>query len=131
MMMGPMKRKIETTDLLPMDVYSTERKRLRAQVVAKKRNRRVEVGPFATFYFENFETMLSQVHEMLFIERGGEDGVIGGLGALSTGTRLLRADIGVVRPNRETISHRSAPLAGWASSMRGSASAPMVPSSSD
>jgi hypothetical protein len=37
-----------------------------------KRNRRIEVGPFATFYFENYETMWHQVHEMLHIERGGE-----------------------------------------------------------
>jgi hypothetical protein len=37
-----------------------------------KRLRRVEVGPFASFYFESFETMLQQVHEMLFIEKGGE-----------------------------------------------------------
>ncbi len=37
-----------------------------------RRLRRVEVGPFATFYFENFDTMWHQVHEMLYIERGGE-----------------------------------------------------------
>jgi Protein of unknown function (DUF3501) len=37
-----------------------------------KRWRRLEVGPFATFYFENFATMQQQVQEMLFIEQGGE-----------------------------------------------------------
>ena len=37
-----------------------------------KRHRRLEVGPDCTFYFENFETMWNQVHEMLFIEKGGE-----------------------------------------------------------
>jgi hypothetical protein len=32
----------------------------------------MEVGPFATFYFENYETMWHQVHEMLHIEKGGD-----------------------------------------------------------
>ena len=30
------------------------------------------VGPYATFYFENYATMWHQIHEMLHIERGGE-----------------------------------------------------------
>ncbi len=30
------------------------------------------MGPVCTFYFESFETMWSQVHEMLFIEQGDE-----------------------------------------------------------
>jgi hypothetical protein len=41
-------------------------------MAALKRNRRIEVGPFVTFYFESFDTMLHQVNEMLFIEKGGE-----------------------------------------------------------
>ena len=36
-----------------------------------KRNRRVEVGPYATFYFENYDTMWLQVQEMVYIEKGG------------------------------------------------------------
>ena len=43
-----------------------------SRIAAIKQNRRVEVGPFATFYFENYDTMWHQVHEMLHIERGGE-----------------------------------------------------------
>ena len=39
----------------------------------KKKNRRIEVGPHATFYFENYDTMWHQIHEMIYIERGGED----------------------------------------------------------
>ena len=31
------------------------------------------VGPDATLYFESYETMWRQIHEMLFIERGGEE----------------------------------------------------------
>ena len=44
----------------------------RSRIAAIKRDRRVEVGPFATFYFENYDTMWLQVQEMLHIERGGE-----------------------------------------------------------
>ena len=66
------KTEITRDDILPMERYASERKTLRKAIVAKKKNRRVEVGPVCTFYFESFDTMLAQVHEMLFIERGGE-----------------------------------------------------------
>ena len=32
-----------------------------------------QLGPYATFYFESYETMLAQVQEMLYIEKGGEE----------------------------------------------------------
>jgi hypothetical protein len=66
------KRKITREDILPMDTYGRERAALRQNVVAIKRHRRLEVGPVATFYFENYQTMWHQVHEMLFIEKGGD-----------------------------------------------------------
>lgn len=66
------KREITRDDILPMTEYGRERAALRQNVVAIKRHRRVEVGPVATFYFENYQTMWHQVHEMLFIEKGGE-----------------------------------------------------------
>ena len=66
------KRAIDRTDILPPKTYSAERKALREKVIAVKRHRRMEVGPFATFYFENYETMWHQVHEMLHIEKGGD-----------------------------------------------------------
>lgn len=69
----PQKREIARADILTMDQYAKERAELRRNVVAVKRHRRVEVGPFATFYFENYETMWHQIHEMLYIEKGGEE----------------------------------------------------------
>jgi hypothetical protein len=71
-MTATLKRQITRTDILPIDDYARERKSLREGVVAAKKRRRVEVGPVATFYFENYQTMWHQVHEMLFIEKGGE-----------------------------------------------------------
>ena len=38
-----------------------------------KQNRRIPVGPHATFYFECYQTMIYQIQEMLFIERGGKE----------------------------------------------------------
>lgn len=66
------KREITRADILPLDEYLKSRADRRAKVTAIKRDRRVEVGPSATFYFENYETMWHQIHEMLAIEKGGE-----------------------------------------------------------
>ena len=68
-----MARQITKADILDMAEYAKVRKERRAEMVAIKRHRRVEVGPFATFYFENYDTMWHQVHEMLYIERGGDE----------------------------------------------------------
>ena len=64
-------RKIETSAILPTADYAKVRAERRKLMAEYKRNRRLEVGPFATFYFESYDTMLHQVHEMLFIEKGG------------------------------------------------------------
>ena len=68
-----LKTEVTRDDILPMDEYGKMRKQHRADLVNVKRDRRIPCGPFATFYFENYETMWSQIHEMLYIERGGEE----------------------------------------------------------
>lgn len=72
-------RKIVPADLLPPKDYAPRRAELRAAIIPVKKNRRVEVGPFATFYFENYDTMWLQVQEMLHIEKGGEEQIAGEL----------------------------------------------------
>tara|TARA_B100000902_G_scaffold368640_1_gene392160 strand:- start:7300 stop:7893 length:594 start_codon:yes stop_codon:yes gene_type:complete len=67
------KRVIEKIDIIPLDIYAKQRKELRKNIVEFKKNRRISLGPYATFYFESFETMLAQVQEMLYIEKGGDD----------------------------------------------------------
>ena len=42
-------RKITPTDLLPIAEYDQQRKSLKANLIPVKKQRRVEVGPFATF----------------------------------------------------------------------------------
>ncbi len=74
-------RKITADDLLPLAEYEMQRKALKANLIPVKKLRRVEVGPFATFYFENYATMWLQVQEMLRIEKGGAEQIPGELEA--------------------------------------------------
>jgi hypothetical protein len=63
--------RITEGDIIAPATYARDRAERRRALLPVKRNRRVEVGPYATFYFENFDTMLAQVQEMLHIEKGG------------------------------------------------------------
>ncbi len=67
------RRQLTRADILPLDEYVKIRRERRREISELKRQRRVEVGPFATFYFENFATMWQQVQEMLYIEKGGDE----------------------------------------------------------
>ena len=71
--MSKEKKKIEKNDIMPLDIYTSQRKELRKNIVEFKKNRRISLGPYATFYFESYETMLAQVQEMLYIEKGGDE----------------------------------------------------------
>jgi hypothetical protein len=67
------KTEITRADILPMAEYGKIRAERRKALVEVKRRRRLPVGPHATFLFESFDTMWLQVHEMLYIERGGDE----------------------------------------------------------
>jgi Protein of unknown function (DUF3501) len=66
------RRYLTRHDILPLDQYLLARRERRRRLSELKRQRRIEIGPFATFHFENFETMRQQVQEMLYIEKGGD-----------------------------------------------------------
>jgi hypothetical protein len=68
-----MKHALNKADILPAAEYERIRDEKRTAMIARKKNRRVAVGPYATFYFENYDTMWLQVQEMLRIEKGGEE----------------------------------------------------------
>ncbi|MFY9287803.1 MAG: DUF3501 family protein [Alphaproteobacteria bacterium] len=68
-----MKHQITAADILPMQDYARIRDEKRKAIIAIKQNRRVALGPYTTFYFENFDTMWLQVQEMLRIEKGGAE----------------------------------------------------------
>ena len=73
MIMPKDKREIQKSDIIPLDAYIKDRKELRKKIVSFKKDRRIALGPYATFYFESYETMLAQVQEMLYIEKGGDE----------------------------------------------------------
>jgi hypothetical protein len=79
--MSAAEHRITEADLLSDAEYQARRKDLRAEAIATKKNRRIEVGPFATFYFESYMTMWLQVQEMLRIEKGGKAQIAGELEA--------------------------------------------------
>ena len=64
---------VEKNDLIDLTTYKKNRSQLRKNLIQFKKKRRVSLGPYATFYFENFETMLAQIQEMLHIEKGGDE----------------------------------------------------------
>jgi hypothetical protein len=74
-------REIIRADILGMGVYGAERKQRRAEISALKERRRLAVGPFASIHFECYETMWMQIHEMLYIEKGGEEQIADELAA--------------------------------------------------
>lgn len=75
------KHEILRDDVMPLAEYTKVRSQKRKDITVRKKNRRVDVGPHVTFYFENFDTMWLQVHEMLYIEKGGEEQIADELAA--------------------------------------------------
>ena len=59
---------VTESDILDMESFGKIRRQKRTEMSETKRNRRVAVGPDATFMFESYDTMWWQIHEMLFIE---------------------------------------------------------------
>ena len=79
--MSATERKITPADIISDAQYNARRTELRAASIAAKKNRRMEVGPYATLYFESYDTMWLQVQEMLRIEKGGAGQLAGELEA--------------------------------------------------
>lgn len=60
---------IEVCDLLDLTAYEKARPEILDKTIAYKRTRRVTVGKVLTFIFENRETVLFQIQEMMRTER--------------------------------------------------------------
>ena len=76
-------RKCEITraDVMALEDFEKIRATKRNAIVALKRPRRIQGGPDAAFYFESYDTMWWQIHEMLYIEKGGEEQIADELAA--------------------------------------------------
>lgn len=62
-------RKVCLDDLVGLSRYGEVRSEARQRIIAVKRNRRIIVGENVSIVFENFDTVLFQTQEMLFVER--------------------------------------------------------------
>jgi hypothetical protein len=62
-------RKVERSEIKDLVAYEKAREAMRAHVIEVKRHRRVAVGPNLTLLFENRETVLFQIQEMVRTER--------------------------------------------------------------
>ena len=69
-------KRIERNEVLGLADYETIRERFRARVVADKKRRRVQLGPHVTVLFENRDTVLLQIQEMLRTERITRPGAV-------------------------------------------------------
>jgi uncharacterized protein DUF3501 len=62
-------RTIERNEILPLGEYEAIRPHFRARVIEEKRSRRLRVGDHLAVTFENRDTVLLQIQEMLRTER--------------------------------------------------------------
>ena len=68
--------KLTRSDLYSLEQYAENRPEIRAQVMKHKKNRNIHIGPTATLYFEDRQTIQYQIQEMLRVERIFEVGGI-------------------------------------------------------
>jgi hypothetical protein len=61
--------KLTLDDIADLRAYEREREAFRAHVIDLKSRRRVHVGPFVTFVFENRDTIRFQIQEMARAEK--------------------------------------------------------------
>lgn len=60
---------VQRQDVLDYVTYEEQRATIREAVLKKKEPRRVHLGPYLTFLFENHDTVLYQIQEMMRIEK--------------------------------------------------------------
>lgn len=61
--------KIQIKDIKPLDDYETERKEIRKNIIDLKKHRRIFLGDRISIIFENRQTVLFQIQEMMRAER--------------------------------------------------------------
>jgi len=67
---------VAASELLDLAGYEQIRERFRTRIIEAKKHRRLAVGPHLTFIFENRDTVLFQVQEMLRTERISDERAI-------------------------------------------------------
>jgi hypothetical protein len=65
---GSKMRKISLQDIRPLSEYEGLRKKIRADIIEIKKARRIQVGKMISFVFENRDTVIFQIQEMMRAE---------------------------------------------------------------
>jgi hypothetical protein len=107
-------KKVSRDEILDYQTYSDQRDAIRPAVLDQKRDRRVHVGPYLTFLFENADTVRYQVQEMMRIEQLVREGDI--QHELDTYNELIGDDgeLGcVLLIEIETPEERAVKLVAW------------------
>ena len=68
--------KVVLSEILDIAQYEKTRGEYRRRIIELKKRRRLAVGPMITLVFENHETVLSQIQEMMRAERLVDEGAI-------------------------------------------------------
>jgi hypothetical protein len=107
---------IERSEILPLGEYERIRERFRARVIEDKRRRRVAVGEHISVVFENRDTVMMQIQEMLRTERiTSEPGILHEIetyNELLPGDNQLSVTLFVEIPDKETRERMLRELAG-------------------
>ncbi|HKP55096.1 MAG TPA: DUF3501 family protein [Polyangiales bacterium] len=69
-------KKVDRSELLPFAAYEEIRPHFRARMIQVKARRRMNVGAHMSLVFENHDTMLLQVQEMMRTERISDEAAI-------------------------------------------------------
>jgi hypothetical protein len=67
---------VHRSEVLDLGAYESVREHFRARVIEEKKHRRVSVGPNIIVLFENHDTVLLQIQEMLRTERITREGAV-------------------------------------------------------
>ena len=105
---------LAASDVWDLAGYERQRDAFRSTIIALKKLRRIPVGPRATLVFENRNTLIFQVHEMLRVERLHEpadvqreldvyNDLIPGEGELSATLFIEVTDLKQVRPELDRL----------------------------
>jgi hypothetical protein len=62
-------KRVDKSEILDLGAYEQIRDRFRARIIAEKQSRRVALGDHMSVLFENHDTVLFQIQEMLRTER--------------------------------------------------------------
>lgn len=81
---------VERGEVLGLADYETIRDRFRARVIEEKKRRRAALGPSMSIVFENHDTALMQIQEMLRTERITREGAV--LHEIETYNQLVPGD---------------------------------------